>query len=390
MSSTASACGWRSAAQCRHGARPRRARAGETPQGLFYSAASRSIDGAPAVDRDKDEGLFELGDIEPGRSVDVALAGVVGAPIAHGQELPIGARVEWSTGSRQFARTVTVKSAEAFTAAFDRIERETPRRLSPGARASYTIHLENMGADIATDARLHLEADKALEKLKVTENDAELTLGDDGAIHLDKLEPNAPRTLQVEGRITGTIEDESQVRLRATLRAAQLGEIEIGSAQHAIASRPRFSAKKSTIVPENGEVLRPRTLACRMAVHNEGTDCGRDVRVRLQLPDELRLESVENAQRDAETVVFGKVPAQETREATIHLRLLGAAASKRRPRSRRAPERRQRRAAVADPHPADDARRAPVRRRRDAHVGAERDDRRRRGSRLHAGAAELR
>jgi uncharacterized repeat protein (TIGR01451 family) len=298
------------------------------PEGLFYSAASRSIDGAPAVDRDKDEGLFELGDVEPGRSVDIALAGVVGAPIAHGQELPIGARVEWSTGHREFARTVTVKSAAAFPAAFNRIERETPRRLSPGARASYTIHLENMGADVATDARLHLEADKALEKLKVTENDAELTLGDDGAIHLDKLEPNAPRTLQVEGRITGTIEDESQVRLRATLRTAQLGELELGSAQHAIASRPRFSAKKSTIVPENGDVLRPnRTLACRMAVHNEGTDRGRDVRVRLQLPDELRLESVENAQRDAETVVFGEVPAQETREATIHLRLLGTAAS---------------------------------------------------------------
>jgi predicted RecA/RadA family phage recombinase len=113
MSSTASAFGWRSAAQC-HGALPRRARAGETPQGLLYSAASRSIEGAPAVDRDKNEGLFELGDVELGRSVDIARAGVVRAPIAHGQELPIGARVEWSTGHREFARTVTVKSAAAF------------------------------------------------------------------------------------------------------------------------------------------------------------------------------------------------------------------------------------------------------------------------------------
>jgi uncharacterized repeat protein (TIGR01451 family) len=72
-------------------------------------------------------------------------------------------------------------------------------------------------------------------------------------------------------------------------------------------------------------VLRPnRTSACRLTLHNEGTDRGRDVRVRLQLPEELRLESVEGASRDGQTVAFGEVPALTTREATLHLRLIGA------------------------------------------------------------------
>jgi uncharacterized repeat protein (TIGR01451 family) len=296
------------------------------PDGIAYSAGSRTIDGAPAIDADRDPGAFDVGDVEPGRSVEVALSGVVRSPIAHGQELPLEASVDWRKSQRTFARTLNVRSMPAFPAAFNRIERETPRRLGPGDAARYTIHLENMGADVANDVRVRLEADEALEQLRVTENDAEVALGDDRSVHLDTLEPNAPRTLRVEARVAATVEDQSQLRLHAALRTKQLGEIDLGSAQHAIASRPRFSAKSSKLVAESGEVLRPnRTMACRMTVHNEGTDRGKDVRVRLQLPEELRLESVENASRDAESVVFGEVPAQETREATVHLRLLGTA-----------------------------------------------------------------
>ncbi len=184
-----------------------------------------------------------------------------------------------------------------------------------------------MGADVATDVRVRLEVDEALEQLRVSETDGELAIADDRSVHLDTLEPNAQRTLRVEARVAATIEDQTQLRLHAVLRTKQLGDIDLGSAQHAIASRPRFSAKSSKLVAESGEVLRPnRTMACRLTVQNEGTDRGKDVRVRLQLPEELRLESVDNASRDAESVVFGEVPAQATREATVHLRLLGTAA----------------------------------------------------------------
>jgi uncharacterized repeat protein (TIGR01451 family) len=298
------------------------------PEGLAYSAGSRAIDGAPAVDRGRDPGLFQLGDVEPGRSVEVALAGVVASPIAHGTELPVEARVEWSKGNRAFARTLTVRSAAAFPAAFNRIEREGPRRLAPGDIASFTVHVENMGADAATDARLVLEADPGFEPLKVSGGDGEIAVDDDGVVRLDTLEPNVPRTLHIETRVAATADDQAQLRMRATLRTAKLGDLELGSAQHTIASRPRFSASTSKLLAESGDVLRPnRTAACRLTVQNEGTDRGKDVRVRLQLPEELRLESVDGAARDAESVVFGEVPAQETREATIHLRLLGIAGS---------------------------------------------------------------
>jgi uncharacterized repeat protein (TIGR01451 family) len=296
------------------------------PEGLAYSAGSRAIDGAPAIDRGREPGLFQLGDVEPGRSVEVALAGVVASPIAFGTELAVEARVEWSKGNRAFARTLTVRSAAAFPAAFNRIEREGPRRLAPGDVAVFSVHVENMGSDVATDARLQLDADRGFESLKVSGADGEIVVDDDGVLRLDALEPNAPRTFRVETRVAPTVDDQAQLRVRATLRTAKLGDVDLGSAQHTIGSRPRFSASTSKLVADGGDVLRPnRTAACRLTVHNEGTDRGKDVRVRLQLPEELRLESVDGGARDAESVVFGEVPAQETREATIHLRLLGIA-----------------------------------------------------------------
>ncbi len=295
------------------------------PEELTYSSGSRSIDGAPGVDRERDPGTFEIGSVEPGRSVEVALAAVVRSPVADGHEIALGAEVDWSKGDRAFERTLTVRSRPSFPAAFNTIERETSKRLEPGDRAAFTVRLENMGTDVAGDVRLHLEADAGLEGLKATERDAELTIGDDGAVHLNDLDPNVRRVLRLEARVAQTMEDQTQLRLRATLRTAQLDPIDLGAAVNVIASRPRFSASSSKLAPESNDVLRPnRTSACRLTLHNDGTDRGRDVRVRLQLPEELRLESVEGASRDGQTVAFGEVPAQGTREATLHLRLIGA------------------------------------------------------------------
>ncbi len=295
------------------------------PDGIAYSPGTRTIDGAPAVDGDGGRGHFVLGDVEPGRSVEVALTGVVRLPAASGADLPLEARIEWQKTQRAFTRTLTVRSGPAFPEAFNRIERETPRRLSPGDPAVCTVHLLNLGADAAVNARLQLDADEGLENMRVLDGDTELPIADDGAVHLDTLEPGAARRLRIESRIAATVEDQRQLRLRAVLRTAQLADMELGSAQQTVASRPKFDAATSKIAPESGEVLRPnRTMACRLTLHNGGTDRARDVRVRLQLPEELRLESVDRAARDAEGVVFGEVPAQESRDATVHLRLLGA------------------------------------------------------------------
>jgi uncharacterized repeat protein (TIGR01451 family) len=295
------------------------------PDGLAYSPGTRAIDGAPAVDRERDPGLFEVGDIEPGRAVEVSLYAVVRAPAAHGYELRLAARLEWSKGERSFERILTVRSAPAFPAAFNRIDRDRARQIVPGEVAAFTIRLENMGADSATDARLQLEVDAGLERLRVTERDGELTVGDDGVLALGTLDPNVRRTLHVEATVASALADQSPLRLRATLRTAQLGETDLGAASYVAASRPRFSAAQSRLALENSEVLRPnRTTVALLSLVNEGTDRGRDVRVRLQLPDELRLESVEGASRDGETVVFGEIAAQAKQEASLNVRLVGA------------------------------------------------------------------
>jgi uncharacterized repeat protein (TIGR01451 family) len=295
----------------------------DLPEGLAYSAGSRFIDGTPAVDVPAEPGVFALGDLEPGRSVEVALAAVVVSPQANGHELGLGGAVEWSKGRRRFERSVTVRSAPLFPRAFNDLVRESPRLLEPRDAAAFAIHLANMGADAATDVRVQLEADPGLEALRVRDGERELPIGDDGALHLDTLEPGAPRALRVEARIAPVMEDQAQVRLRATLRSAQLEPIELGAAAHVIASRPRFAAATSRFELASNEVLRPnRTTACRLTLVNDGTDAGRDIRVRLQLPEELRLESVEGASRDGQSVVFGQVPAGESREALVHLRLV--------------------------------------------------------------------
>lgn len=295
------------------------------PEGLAYSPGTRAVDGAPAADRERDPGLFEVGDLEPGRSVEVAVAAVVRSPAAHGAELRLAARVEWSKGERLFERAITVRSAPAFPAAFNRIERDRSRGVVPGAPAAFTIRLENMGADGATDARLQLDVDAGLERVRLSEGDAELSIGDDGSVALGTLEPNLRRTLSLEGTVASAIEDQTPLRVRAVLQTAQLGATDLGAASYVAASRPRFSIPGSRLTPESSEALRPnRTTACRLSLVNEGTDRGRDVRVRLQLPEELRFESVEGASRDGDGVVFGEIPAQVTAEATIHLRLVGS------------------------------------------------------------------
>jgi len=295
----------------------------DLPDGLAYTSGSRAIDGVPAVDRADAAGAFDIGDLVPGRSVEVALDAVVVAPQSNGREIQLGASVEWKKGHRRFDRTVTVHSAPQFPAAFNDVVRESPRRLNAGDAVVATVHLANLGADVATDVRLLLEGDEGLEGLHALEGKNELPVRDDGAVQLDTLEPGKPRTVRVEARVAPVIEDETQLRLRATLRTAQLDPIELGAATHVVASRPKFSAATSKLALAGNEVLRPnRTTLCRLSLANEGTDAGRDVRVRLQLPEELRLEAVEGASRDGQSIVFGAVPAGETRDATVHLRLV--------------------------------------------------------------------
>lgn len=294
------------------------------PENLVYTPGSLAIDGAPAPDHAAVPDAILLGDLEPGRSVELAVSAIVHAPIADGHELRLTAIVAWSKGQRKFERTVVARSAPRFPVAFNKIERETSRRVGPGDAVAYSIALQNMGTDVATEVRLQLTADEGIERLRVHDRETEIAVGDGGTIALDTLEPGAPRLLRVDGRAVGVIEDQTQLRLHATLLTAQVPPIDLGAPVHVVASRPKFSAASSHLAVDSEEALRPnRVSLCRLVLVNEGTDRGRDVRVALQLPDELRLERVDDATRDGNAVVFGDVPAGETRAAILHVRLVG-------------------------------------------------------------------
>jgi uncharacterized repeat protein (TIGR01451 family) len=297
------------------------------PEGLVYTPGSLAIDGSPIPDRGGAPEAVRLGEIEPGRAVDLALSAIVQSPIPRGQELRVTAQVAWSKGQRKFERGLSARSSPRFPAPFNKVERDTPRRVGPGDALAYTIVLENMGTDVATEVRLQLSADEGIERVRVRDKETELSIGEGGTITLDALEPGVSRELRVDGRVAAVIDDQTQLRLRAALLTAQLPRVELGAPVHAVASRPRFSAVTSRIAVEQDEVLRPNRISTfRLILANEGTDRGRDVRVALHLPDELRLERVDDATRDGNVVILGDIPAGETREATLQLRLVGVVA----------------------------------------------------------------
>jgi uncharacterized repeat protein (TIGR01451 family) len=294
------------------------------PEGMVYTAGSLEIEGAPVPDRGSVPDAIRLGDLEPGRSVEMALSAIVYSPIADGHELRLSATVAWSKGQRKFERALIARSAPRFPASFNKIERETPQRVGPGDPIAYTIALQNMGTDVATEVRLQITADEGLENLHVHDRDTEIVLGDAGTIAIDTLEPGVSRVLRVDGRVAGVIEDQTQLRLHATLMTAQIPRIELGARLHVVDSRPRFSLATSRLVADSHEALRFKRLrSCRLILVNEGTDSARDVRVALQFPPELRLERVDDGTRDGNTISFGDIPAGERREATLGVRLVG-------------------------------------------------------------------
>jgi uncharacterized repeat protein (TIGR01451 family) len=293
------------------------------PNALQFCPGSRTIDGVP-VGGDKETGSFAIGELEPLRTIECALAGVVRSPAEDGTKLALSARIEWVKGTRAFSHAIVIRSIPAFPRNFNYIQRESAPRLSPGDSATFTIALRNVGTDVAEDARLQLEVDRGLEHLQAFEDDKEIALGEGLTIHLDTLVPAAGRTLRIESRLADVLEDDSHLRLHAALHTERLAPVDLGAAGYLVTSRPRFSTAKSGLAVEGTNVVRLNSVTpCRLTLCNEGTDRARDVRVRLQLPDDILLDRVDLAGRDDEYVVLGDIAARQTREVTLFLRPVG-------------------------------------------------------------------
>jgi uncharacterized repeat protein (TIGR01451 family) len=300
------------------------------PDGLSYVAGSLTIDGAPTVDRGTAAGLISLADLAPGETVNLSLSVNVSSPISDGHALHVLSTIAWATGKREFERTVTARSAARFPLNYNKLERQSPYRIAPSDTLGYTLTLRNMGTDIATGVTLQFTADERIERLRLRERDTELELRRDGAVELGAIKPGMSRSLHIDGQVAGVIEDQAQLRLAAALSTTQTARVELGAAVHVVDSAPAFSAASSRIIVDNAEPLQQRDLVrARLIVMNAGTDRGRAVNVAMQLPDELKLEFVNGEACNDGAVEFGDIPAGETREADLRLRLVGDVAGDR-------------------------------------------------------------
>ena len=297
------------------------------PDGLIAVRGSARVDGHPVRERKNGALSYDLGPVPARASVEFAAEAVVGSPIADGAQLPVQAKVRWdpSTGSGQsrvFERTVAVRSQPHLSPRRNRIEREGTALVQPSDECEATVVLCNEGSSAATDAVLHLRVDPALNDVRVFDKNTKLDLEND-AVEIGSIEPYAARRLTVRARVRTPYADRSDIRLGASLHAQELGEVPLGDAQWRVDSHPAFSAHSSGLTLVQDDVFRPNQLVdVFVRARNEGTDTAQNVRLRLYVSPEARLESVEGATRERSTLVFGEVAPGATVEARLGVRLL--------------------------------------------------------------------
>ncbi|MDP9111473.1 MAG: hypothetical protein M3M96_07565, partial [Candidatus Eremiobacteraeota bacterium] len=174
----------------------------------------------------------------------------------------------------------------------------------------------------ATDALLQLRVDPALEDVRVTEKNGKPLLDGD-SVELGNIDPYSARRFTVQARVRSPYPDRSEVRLGATLHTHELGETPLGEAVYRVDSHPSFLPDTSVLELATGEVLRPNQLAdVFVHVRNEGTDVAQNVRLRLYVSAEARLESVDGATRERSTLNFGEIGPGAVAKARLGLRLM--------------------------------------------------------------------
>ena len=292
------------------------------PEGLIPVRGSMHVDGHPVRERKSNTLSYDLGPVAARESVEFVAEAVVGSPIADSSHLPVLAKVRWDTGERVFERTVTVRSQPHLSPRRNRIERTGSLLVQPSDECEATVVLSNDGSAAATDAVLHLHVDPALDDVRVLDKNAKLDLEND-AVELGSLEPYSTRKVTVRARVRTPYADRSEIRLGASLHAQELGEVALGDARWRVDSHPAFSAHSSGLTLVQDDVFRPNQLVdVFVRARNEGTDTAQNVRLRLYVSPEARLETVEGATRERSTLVFGEVAPGATVEARLGVRLL--------------------------------------------------------------------
>ncbi len=143
------------------------------------------------------------------------------------------------------------------------------------------------------------------------------------AVEIGAIEPYGTRKLTVRARVRTPYADRAEIRLGASLHTQELAETQLGEALWRVDSHPAFSAYSSGLSLIQDDVFRPNQLVdVFVRLRNEGTDVAQNVRLRLYVSPEARLESVEGATRERSTLMFGEIAPGATAEARLGVRLL--------------------------------------------------------------------
>ncbi|HWT06067.1 MAG TPA: hypothetical protein VN224_09955, partial [Xanthomonadales bacterium] len=290
------------------------------PEGLRYAPGSRAVDGRSVSESDT-PGSFVFARIDAGRRVEAAIDAYVVSPAVDGTPLPVGGSLQWSTGSRTFERSLTVRSSPRFLEARNTLTLDGSSQVTPGSEVRGTIRIANDGTAQATGVRVVIEADPVLQLLRYADEGREARVQPAG-IDVGTLAPGATRTFTLVGTVASPIADRFAIRLRARLENDQTAPAVLGQLELLVRSRPRFAPGASTLTYPAGEPLRPSGHGdIQVVVANEGTDAARDARLHLDITDDARIEGVDGATLVGTTVLFGDILPGARAEATLRLRL---------------------------------------------------------------------
>jgi uncharacterized repeat protein (TIGR01451 family) len=298
----------------------------DLPDGLAAVRGSAKIDGRAIPPRRKDALTFDLGRIDAEGRAELRLDAIVVTPLADNSVLPVAATFEWqpsgATSTRRIERSVTVRSEPALGARRNGLWTSSGQGVHPGDAIEAWVDLANDGSAVASDVVLHMRAGDGLEDVRAFDKATRLQLEGD-AVDLGSLEPNATRRISLRARVRSPLPDRSEVRLGAAVHCRELGETSLGDVRWTIDSHPRFEAQTSRIERADDEVVRPNQIAeVDVTLLNSGTDVAHDVRLRLYVSPEARLESVDGAAREKSSLVFGEIAPGRNARARLGFRLL--------------------------------------------------------------------
>ncbi|HVA26724.1 MAG TPA: hypothetical protein VNF68_00985 [Candidatus Baltobacteraceae bacterium] len=300
----------------------------ELPDALIPVRGAARIDGRPLREVKKKETLsFDLGHVDAQEQVELRCEAMLASPLVDGANLEIGATIAWEpthggANERRFERTIAVHSEPALPGRRNAIARSGGEVVKPGEEIEATIVVANDGSAPATDVVLHLRVDPALDELRLTEKNARVTIDGDTA-DLGSIDAYAQRRFTLRARVRTPYADRSELRVGASVHSRELGETPFGDVTWRVDSHPTFSPQSSQMQLESEEILRPNQLAdVAVRVTNVGTDLAHNVRVRLYVSPEARLETVDGATREKSKLVFGEIAPGATAEARLGLRLL--------------------------------------------------------------------